>query len=243
LHPILPIAHVEDGKTYHANLFVPKCKGISSPYTNDSGTESGKSYPKYRRAQDLYDVDDLPDRAVSFLQAGENDYKIGVAGGYSLINGSTRKEIRNVLLSGLLNNTNRSVCNFGNGSSSKNKFYTLALVGSSFDNSIVPVSFVSDFSGYVCWFNPNLNPGLQVYTYKDGDCYVVYIHSQSTNNKATINLPDYLEGLSVEDIVEKTNGTTLLTNKVSCGKLYAKFIANNGTDYSINDNYIVLKLK
>ena len=243
LHPLLPIAHTENGKTYHANLFVPKCKGISTPYTNDSGTESGKSYTKYRRSEDLYNVNDLPDRAIAFLQAGENDYNIGMAGGYSLINGCTQKSIRNELLNGLLDNTTTHICQFGNGSSSKNKFYTYALVSSYFEGSIVPTSFVRDFSGYICWFNPNYNPGLQVYTYKDSDCYVVYIHAQSPNDKVAVNLPDYLEGMSVIDTVEKTNGSTLLTDKVSCEKIYVKFEANNGTTYSVNDNYIVLKVR
>jgi hypothetical protein len=242
LHPMLPIKYTDTNSTvYHANLFVPKAKGICTPYINDTGTETGKSYPKYRNTSDLYNVNDIPDRAIGFLKSDSNAYKLGMVGGLSLVDGITVKQERNAYLANISPSTYVSL--FGNASSSKNKWYTQVLLGSSFSNEVVPTTFVKDVSGYICWFNPNKNAGLQVYDYKASDCYVVYIHAQATIDKVAINLPSYLEGMMVDEVVEKTDGATLLTNKVTCGKLYVKFEANNGTSYATNDNYIVFKVK
>lgn len=242
LHPMLPIKYTDtDSTVYHANLFVPKAKGICTPYVNDTGMETGKSYYKYRNSTDLYNVNDIPDRAIGFLKSDSNTYKLGMVGGLSLVDGITVKQERNTYLANIGQSTD--VSHFGNASASKNKWYTKVLLSSSFSNEVVPATFVKDVSGYVCWFDPNKNAGLQVYNYKASDSYVIYIHAQATADKKEINLPSYLEGLSVETIIEKTPGASLLTSQIICGKLYVKFEQNNGTDYSTNDNYIVIKVK
>ena len=75
----------------------------------------------------------------------------------------------------------------------------------------------------------------QVYWYKDGNNYVIYAHYQEAQNKQAINLPKEMEGRRVE-IIDKTDGITLLTDIVETGRIY---LNADATDH----NYIVLKTK
>ncbi len=118
--------------------------------------------------------------------------------------------------------------------SNRNKAYFKVLADSHFENSIIPANYKVHLSTYLCYFDPMANKG-QVYWYKDGDTFIIYAHYQSIQNKQTINLPKEMEGLRVE-IVDKTDGITLLTDVIENSKLYINADANN-------HNYIVLKTK
>jgi hypothetical protein len=53
--------------------------------------------------------------------------------------------------------------------------------------------------------------------------------------KQAINVPDFMEGLSLQ-VVEKTDNTTLLTDTIQNGKFFVSYATDDA-------NYIVLKTK
>ena len=162
-----------------------------------------------------------------------------MAGGYSLIDGITVKEKRNDYLDNY--DSTSMIAYIGGTTGTKNKFYPIAFGRPSFENGIVDTDFVVDFNCYYSWFNPNDNTeDVYVYTYKVSDGYIVYIHTFIDIDKVAVVLPPYLEGMRFDSMVEKTDGATLLTNVVSCNKLYAKFEEFGGNRL---DNYLVFKVK
>ena len=238
--PQMPMQYsITDGDvtvTYNSYTFIPKVKrdGRDAPFETNNGhaTVTGS-----KNISHLYDVNNLPDRIITFLKNDVIGYKVGMASGLSLVHGITTKTNRNLLL----RDYNSTIYTFGGATDSiKNKFFTKTLVPEAFDNNIVTTAFVKDFSCYYCWYNPNNNEdGLQVYTYKDGNSYVVYVHAWEEFDKVAINLPPYLNGLSVSEIIEKTDGAELLNDVISCNKLYCSF-SNN---LSGEKNYIVFQVK
>lgn len=204
--------------------------GIALSQPHDISNLSRGSEFALRREADLYDVDKIPDRYISWMQKG-NDRKIGCASGLSLTRGITVDAERNINIP--LYESGYEDC-ISCSAALTNKVYLKGIIKDHYANNVLPASFIGLFSTYLCYFNPNENEG-QVYWYKDGNGYVVYAHSQSAGSKRALNLPIDMEGLSVE-VVDKTNGMTLVTDIVVNGRVY---ISAN----SAQNNYIVLKVR
>lgn len=218
----------EEMPGYDVYGIMPRAKknNYDSPHIIDSG------YSIFRNSTDLRDVDKQVDRFISYYKhQTTGDEKIGCASGLSLTRGITKDSVRNTVFpkgstTGLISITHTT--------GYTNKAYFKVLVGSAFENDIIPAGYIAQFSTYLSYFNPKANKG-QVYWYKDGNGYVVYAHYQDANTNLAINLPDEMEGLSVE-VVDKTDGVTLLTDIISNGRVYI-------TSNSANNNYIVFKIQ
>ena len=214
---------------YDAYVMVPKVKKTVNgnradiPHTTSSSSDD---IDAYRNTTSLYDADDLPDREITYLYDGEN-YLAGFATGVSLTKGLSVKEKRNLYVP-----TNALALSMSY--SNRNKFYLNILRKEAFENNVLPAGFTASFSAYWAYFNPNVNKG-QVYWYKDGKDYIIYAHYQDANNNLAVTLPSEMDGLSFE-VVEKTDGVTLITDNIVNGKIYLN------TDNS-DHNYIVLKTK
>ena len=218
---------------YHSYSFIPKVKSIYNnhrvdiPFNSDDGT-----LPRIvvrRDAACLYDVDKQPERCVAFLKDDEGYYLAGMAGGCSLIRGWSMDSIRNTNI-----HIGNSTATYGGTETVQNKFYPSVI--STLDSPL-DTSFVAEVSGYYSWFDPNIND-CKVYYYKDEDNYIVYIHAFESMPRVRIKLPTFMEGMVVDGIIEQTEGSSLLTDRVVGGKLYASF----NTDENLA-NYIVVKLR
>lgn len=248
--PQMPLKRIEtfedeSSVTYNSYTFIPKVKAVKNSYPVCQPFPSNGSNLQIsikRSVSDLFDKDDVPERCVAFLRDGNNgNYKIGMAGGFSLIDGFTKKSERNNYIN---DQTTQEVLSYSYGNSSVwNKFYPHAIDGSVFEDNVMLTSFIKDFCCYYSWFNPNENEeNVFAYVYKAADCYVVYIHAFTQSNKVAVVLPAYLEGMNFDSMIEKTDGATLLTNVVSCNKLYCKF-ESFGSSNERTDNYLVFKVK
>jgi hypothetical protein len=219
---------------YHSFTLIPKVKKevnghrVDLPFDSDDGTTGANAISVSRTASDLYNVDDQPERCISYLKDNSNNYLVGMAGGCSLVRGITVAEKRN------LYNPSGGCCSYGG--STLNKFYPILLRSSGFVNGIIDDTFIDELSCYYCWFDPNTNEG-QVYWYKDGSKYIVYVHNQQSHAKLAVNLPSFMNGLVVGEVVEKTNGASLLTNQVVSNRLYVGFDTSSNVA-----NYIVFTL-
>lgn len=222
---------------YNSYSMIPKVKKLVNshrvdvPFNSDDGTIDSNYVSVTRNTTDLYDVDDQPERCICYLKDNSDNYLVGMAGGCSLLRGLSKKEIRNQYVP-----TGQNTCTYG-GDSTLNKFYPKILQSAGFTGGVVDDTFINELSCYFCWFDPNANDG-QVYWYKDGDDYIIYVHNQSSHDKLAITLPSFMEGLVVSDTIEKTTGATLLTEQVVGGRLYVKFDTENDIA-----NYIVFKIK
>lgn len=223
---------------YHSYTLIPKVKKqvnghrVDLPFNSDDGSLSPNYVNVTRNASELYDVDNQPERCITYLKDDSENYLVGMAGGCSLLRGITEKQNRNIYTP-----LNEVTCTYG-GSSTPNKFYPRTMYGAAFDDNIMTNAFIKEFCCYFCWFDPAENPGQQVYWYKDDDGYIVYAHCQSSKEKAAIRLPDFMEGMVIEDVIEKTDGTTLLTEQVISGCVYVTYDTTGDSA-----NYIVLKVK
>ena len=214
---------------YDAYVMVPKVKKTVNSKRADMPhitSSSSDDIDAYRSPSNLYDTDDLPDREITYLYDGEN-YLAGFATGVSLTKGLSVKTKRNLYVP---TDTLALSISYSN----RNKFYLNILRKEAFENSVLPAGFTASFSSYWSYFNPNVNKG-QVYWYKDGKDYIIYAHYQDANNNLAVTLPSEMDGLSFE-VVEKTDGVTLITDNIVNGKIYLN------TDDS-DHNYIVLKTK
>ena len=217
---------------YHSYTFIPKVKKqvnghrVDLPFNSDDGTIGANYVSVVRNTTDLYNIDDQPERCITYLKDKSGNYLVGMAGGGSLLRGISTKEYRNVFVP-----EGKSTCTYG-GASTPNKFYPKMLQAAGFTDRIVPNSFTQEFCCYYCWFDPNANEG-QVYWYKDGSNYIIYAHCQEAHCDLEINVPDFMEDATLS-VVEKTNNTELLSKTIRNGK----FMVNYNTSDS---NYIVLK--
>ena len=223
-----------NGNTYKAMFLIPKAANdLDMPFNSPSSSSPSK---QFYRDSSLKDVNDPIDRLVAYLYDDENDdYIVGMAAGLSLVSGDTVREKRITNLAMGNGNYNK---HFRVGSLSpdnRNKFYIAAVnTGQFADNQYYfPVGYFKEINYYVSYFDPAENPG-QVYWYKDGSRYVVYMHCQEALTNAAIKLPEIMEGLSLS-IVEKTDGATLLSSSVQNGKVFVSF-----TDAA---NYLVAIVK
>ncbi|NLI71347.1 MAG: hypothetical protein GX361_01280 [Bacteroidales bacterium] len=196
----------------------------TSDYKNNSGIQF------YRDESSVQDINNLPDRIISYLRNSKGDYLLGFASGLSLVTGITKKEERvKYIPKGNL------YCNqaLRFSPSQKNKFYVRAIEGDAFPDRLLPRG-TYEVNYYFSYFDPSAQKN-KVYWYKDGDNYLVYIHSFDRQENAEILLPTEMDDFSVE-IIEKTTATTLLNNVVKNGMLNVSF-----TDDAAN--YLVLLLK
>lgn len=234
----------DESVVYHSYTAIPKAKTIDDDFLSDNLSKDKLIYPQtnspssdgsYER-YGVYDITNLPERVLSFIKSDDNIYYAGMAGGYSLVDGITVPSVRNQLLNGY----DSYVCHYGHTGSTKNKFYPKALVSDSFQDGIMRETFVHDFCGYICWFDPSVNnDDIKVYFYKHGSEYIVYVHAFSILDKVEVVLPEFMDGMKVGDIIEKTNGASILTNVVSCNKIYCSFGGNDGGQ----KDYVVFKVK
>jgi hypothetical protein len=229
--------HTLNIEGYDIYVFAPRSKkqvaghATDVPFKNNPSDQSSRSIVCNRNTSDCYDVDKMPDRLVSYLQDSSDDSKlIGFASGLSLTRGITRDSIRNQVYE---EGNTVEMFSLTHTVGYTNKAYFKVLVGSAFENAIIPAGYIAQFSTYLSYFNPKDNKG-QVYWYKDGNDYVVYAHYQDANTNLAINLPSEMEGLSAE-VIDKTEGITLITEIVNNGKLYI-------TSDSASNNYIVIRI-
>lgn len=220
---------------YHSYSFIPKVKKTSNGHRIDIPFDSDNGIPSQiiisRIPSHLYDVDKQPERCVTYLMNNEGSFLVGMAGGCSLTRGLSVDSVRNVNV-----HIGRNNVTYGGDGTVANKFYPKLLDTESFDGP-VDTTFVAEMSGYFSWFDPNSNDCL-VYYYKDEDSYIVYVHTFESMPKVEIHLPEHLEGMVVDGVIEKTAGSSLLTEQVVGGKLLASFNTEKGIA-----NYIVLRLK
>lgn len=227
-----------DRGSYKAMFLIPKAAArngveIDKPFNSPATTSTG--YTFFRNATLLKDVDKLVDRQIGYLyDSNTDDYLVGMAAGLSLVSGDTIEEKRkqNIAVSSGTDGHSR----LGSLSpSNTNKFYIAAVNTEPFadDNYNFPNTYFKEINYYVSYFDPKENPG-QVYWYKDGGEYVIYMHCQSAQDRVAITLPDFMEGLKTT-IVEKTDGATLHTDTISNGKLFVS--------YTNEANYIVVRAK
>ena len=228
-----------DKDDYKAMFMIPKTKaqnGVELDKPFNSPTSESQGYSFFRTTNYLKDVNDPIDRLIAFLyNPNSEEYLVGMAAGLSLVSGDTvtEKRIQNIPIT---TNTTNFHYNLGTFSpSNKNKFYIGAINAAPFadDDFNFPNTYFKEINYYVSYFDPAENKG-QVYWYKDGNNYVIYMHCQTKEDRIFINLPYFMEGLNVE-IVEKTDGATLHTTVIQNGKLYVS--------YTNDANYIVLKTK
>ena len=204
---------------------------LDKPFNSPSSSSSGYSF--YRTSKYLKDIDKPIDRMIGYLENPDNNtYLVGMAAGLSLVSGdtTTEKRIANMPEGG----DNNGYYRLGSISPSNvNKFYIAAINTAQYEDNdyYLPTTYFKEINYYISYFDPAQNEG-QVYWYKDGSSYVIYAHCQSFQEKLAINLPEIMEGLKVE-IVEKTDGTTLLTDSICNSKIYV--------NYTNEANYIVLK--
>lgn len=181
-----------------------------------------------RKADEIDDVNKMPERLIGLWKDKNNRWSYGGAGGYSLIDGMTIDSVRNQNLP-----INDQCCGLYFGDSYHNKWYPRYLVsGNVYEDKVT--NGMMQLSCFYSWFSCTENDG-QVFWYKTGNTYLVYAHAQSADSKAILNLPSYMNGLKVTQTIEKTDGATLLTDVVTDNKLYV--------EYSGTNNYIVLKLQ
>lgn len=226
-----------DKGNYKAMFLIPKLKpqsGIdpSKPFNSPSISSTGLSYQ--RNSTYLIDENDLVDRQIGYLYDEDaGDYLVGMAAGLSLVSGDTVKEkrIQNIAIG--TGNVHERLGSFS--PSNTNKFYIAAVNTAPFadDGYNFPNTYFKEINYYVSYFDPTENVG-QVYWYKDGSQYIVYAHCQTEQDRVALKLPYFMEGLGVE-VVEKTDGATLLSSTIQNGSLYVS--------YDNNANYIVLKTR
>ena len=235
----VPIATMPDCDVYG---MMPRSKSYSSPHLANNLSRSAEwvyratNLTGDKANNNLIDINKQADRFITFFKNNQTDeMKIGCAGGLSLTRGLTKDSARNqicrVYQDGDLEILSISPAN-------RNKGYFKVLTASNFENSILPASYIGQFSTYISYFDPMANEG-QVYWYKDGNGYVIYAHYQTAQTKTAIKLPVCMEGLSVE-VVDKTDGMALFTDIISDGIIYISATAFGDNNL---DNYIVLTAK
>ena len=224
-----------DSGEYDAYMMIPKAKAHNGVTLNEPfhSTTGSAGHEQYRSSTYLIDVDDPCDRQVGFLlNPNTGDYKIGLAAGLSLISGDTvtTKRVAGMKLGHTSGDRHDRVSSID--PDQKNKFYVAAINTSLYEDRqfYLPIGYFKEINCYVSYFDPAENQG-QVYWYKEGNRYVIYCHCQSEATNLAIKLPEFMEGLNLS-VVEKTNGTTLLSDVVTNGKFYVS--------YDNTANYIVL---
>lgn len=229
-----------DNGNYKAMFMIPKAapqSGVDLEKPFNSPALTSTNYAFFRNTTYLKDVDKPIDRLIAMLHnPNDNTYLVGMAAGLSLVSGETvpAKRNANIPIATDISNEHQRLGSFS--PSNTNKFYIAAVNTAPFadDNYNFPNTYFKEINYYVSYFDPAANPG-QLYWYKDGNSYVIYSHCQTVQNRVALNLPEFMEGLSVE-IVEQTDNAVLLTDTVQNGKLFVSYNTDDA-------NYLVLRTK
>ena len=223
--------HLLKYKDYDAYVLLPRVrklyKGhrVDVPFVQNSTKESDIRVK--RNEDDLYDINRLPDREISFLYHPVHGYKLGFASGLSLTEGISADTSR-------VNYVPIGSLAIVMSPSNRNKMYIKAINKEAFEYGLLPRGFVGEFHSYFSYFDPSQNLG-QVYWYKDGEEYYLYAHCQSKNGATSISLPAIMNGYGLS-VVDKTSGVELRSKTVKNDHIWL--------DYKTEDaNYIVLKVR
>lgn len=224
-----------DRGDYKAMFMIPKAAPrngveIDKPFNSPSASSTG--YYFTRTAQHLKDVNQPIDRIIAYLHNdATQDDLFGMAAGLSLVSGDTQteKRLENIPVGNA--NTHYRIGSFS--PVNTNKFYISAINTAPFAGQDYHLSpgYHKDINYYVCFFDPKENPG-QVYWYQEGDDYVIYAHCQDEHQGHDIHIPTFMNGRSLR-VVEKTDGTELLSSTISNGTFTVNYLTNDA-------NYIVL---
>lgn len=221
--------HLMKYKGYDAYVMLPRVRKLQNGYRVDKpfvqNTIKGDNIIVQRNARDLYDVDKLPDREISYLYHPLRGYKLGFASGLSLTKGINADNTRIDYIPMESKAINMSPSN-------RNKMYIKAINKEAFENGLLPRGFKAEFHSYFTYFDPSKNVG-QVYWYKDGDDFYVYAHCQSKHNDVLITLPSMMNNC-VLSVVDKTVGAELNSKKIENGSMRLSYTTDDA-------NYIVIR--
>ncbi|MBO4632361.1 MAG: hypothetical protein J5858_10600 [Lentisphaeria bacterium] len=166
--------------------------------------------------KDALDPEDLPDRFIR--TAGDNEPELGIALGYSLINGCTARK---------------------NKSAERDQFYhfwyTKKMYPYVYSLREIEPGKTMETVCYKQYFNPKLEPdATSFYWHREGKSWLVYLDFHKELKDKLIRLPAFFAGKKIT-VVEKTPSLTLHTEKT----IPAEGIR---LDVSGKHGYIVLKL-
>lgn len=234
---------------YDAHVYIPKMNkhdtdiDFRAEFISNDDTHPAVRY--YRNSDDIVDVNDIPDRAYCYLKNENDEILYGCAGGHSLVRGMSVKSIRNNYIA--IGNSTNKLAEIGIWNPpAGNKHYNniIAMTKAMYDDPTspdavanhVPDTFINEFEGYMCWYKPQND--IQTFFHRSKEGYVVYIHTNKTIDKGYAVLPDFMNNLAVDSIIEQTNGIALKTNTVIDGKIF--FTSDNS---QIEYNYLVVRLR
>ena len=243
LYGVIPQMPLQNGN-YHSYSFIPKVNKLYSgnmickPFLSDSGVENITA-----SKSTVFDSTDLPDRVVTYLKNDSNQYRCVEAAGFVLNEGIGQKEIRNTNLANM--SSTSYIMTYGTGDSTKNKLYVWLLNDTTYPNAIVENTVALNYSGFFSFTDQNIQAeNVFVNWYKDNDGYVIYVHGQQAYNKVEILLPDFMNGYKLDNIIEKTGNSDVLTDVVVSNRMYVKLPSQ--TYYNTENfdaNYIVFRIK
>ena len=223
--------HLLKYKEYDAYVLLPRVRKLYDGHRVDipfvQNSTKGHDIKVKRNEDELYDINRLPDREISFLYHPVHGYKLGFASGLSLTEGisADTSRVKYVPIGSLA---------IVMSPSNRNKMYIKAINKEAFEYGLLPRGFVGEFHSYFSYFDPSQNVG-QVYWYKDGEEYYIYAHCQSKNGVTSISLPAIMNEYELS-VVDKTSGVELKSKTVKNNHIWL--------DYKTEDaNYIVLKVR
>ncbi len=221
--------HLMKYKDYNAYVMLPRVKKLQDGHRVDipfkQNTRKGNEVMVLRNSEDLYDVDRLPDREISYLYSPLRGYKLGFASGLSLTEGISEDKTR-------LKFIPMGTLTLSMSPSNRNKMYIKAINSEAFENRVLPKGFRGEFHSYFAYFDPSQNEG-QVYWYKDGDEFYIYAHYQSKKNTIKLSLPVIMNDYQLA-VIDKTEGVKLKSKKIENGSLCLNYTTDDA-------NYIVIR--
>ncbi|MBP5723362.1 MAG: hypothetical protein J6X18_07295 [Bacteroidales bacterium] len=198
-----------------------------------------------RNNSDCADIDNMPERLVSYLIDTNGAVPFGFGGGHSLVRGASQNSVRNTMID------EGQIIGWWNPPVSNKTYLSILRHGNdSDDHYLINDDYLRTNEGYFCWFKPqvtNSYTGAAYYCfwYNSGDEYIVYIHTKGMHDKnESVILPSFMDGMTVQTpIVErKNNNIQLLDDIVVSSQLHisVSLIDPNDTEEC---NYIVVKVK
>ena len=185
---------------FSANYLMPEKMNLNSLFTR----------------KDCLDPEDVPDRFIRVV--GDDKPELGIALGYSLINGCTAKKYKGI---------------------NRDPFYLFWYTKKMYPFACIlketrPGQVVESIV-YKQYFNPQLEPdATSFYWHREGKSWLVYLDFHKDLKNKLIRLPEHLTGKKIT-VVEKTPSLTLHTDKTVPGE-------GIRLDVSGKHGYLVLKL-
>jgi hypothetical protein len=185
---------------FSANYLMPEKMNLNSLFTR----------------KDCLDPEDVPDRFIRVV--GDDKPELGIALGYSLINGCTAKKYKGI---------------------NRDPFYLFWYTKKMYPFACIlketrPGQVVESIV-YKQYFNPQLEPdATSFYWHREGKSWLVYLDFHKDLKNKLIRLPEHLTGKKIT-VVEKTPSLTLHTGKTVPGE-------GIRLDVSGKHGYLVLKL-